>query len=216
MLSPLRELLQQYQLILASSSSQRKAIWRQIGLKFTTKASPFDEESVNPNDFADASKFVEYLAHHKAEAVVRDLERNEQLKTIVVGADTVIVDNEKIIGKPHTHTKAIETLTRLSGRTHNVFTGVSIILVSSLQNKEGNREASFVSRTEVEFASLSEETIKSYVQSDEPLNKAGAYGIQGLGATLVKSIKGDYYNVVGFPIQEFCEKLEILLRFENL
>merc|ERR1712136_140485 len=113
-----------------------------------------------------------------------------------------------IIGKPHEECQAVKTLSRLSGSTHHVLTGVSLILKTP---NDTLLEEIFVSRTEVEFADATQEQISSYVSSGEPLNKAGAYGIQGLGSVFVKSIIGDYKNVVGLPVYSLCSELSKFL-----
>lgn len=184
-----------------------------MGFDFDAVPSSFDEDKIEQANFSNPGQYVMHLAKCKAQAVVDKLKGQEGVdSTIVVGADTVIVSENTIIGKPHTDVKAIETLQQLSGKSHRVVTGVSIIVTGNVGD---SAEDEFVSTTEVTFGFLSEELIKSYVETGEPLNKAGAYGIQGIGSRLVKGIVGDYYNVVGFPINEFCERLEKLLTPER-
>lgn len=122
--------------------------------------------------------------------------------SIILGADTFIVFNNQILGKPHTSEKAKQMLTELSGKIHLVITGFTII------ETETEKTLSQAVETKVHFRSLSEQDIKGYVNSQEPLDKAGAYAIQGLGAVLVKKIEGDYFNVVGLPLSAIVESLK--------
>ncbi|CAK8697467.1 dTTP/UTP pyrophosphatase-like [Clavelina lepadiformis] len=207
MLSPAKEILANLRVVLASSSPQRKAILQQLGVKFDVIPSPFYEETVDKNAFSDARDYVKSLAHQKALAVAEQFQNtNEEI--LVVGADTVIIHDDKIIGKPHKHETAVETLNMLNNGCHQVCTGVSLIKVYSKKHEE----TLFTETTRVTFGKLTQEQIRSYVDTGEPLNKAGAYGIQGLGALLVEKIDGDYYNVVGFPAYKFFTEL---VKFTN-
>nr|CAB3223657.1 maf-like protein DDB_G0267852 [Phallusia mammillata] len=203
MLSPLKELLSDFKLVLASSSPQRKAIFDQLGLQFSVVPSTFDEESIDKTGYTEAGNYVKCLAHQKALNVAQTLVNTKE-KHLVVGADTVVVHNGKIIGKPHVKETATKTLQLLSNKTHLVCTGVSIVEV---EPDSDFAVTMFCETTKVTFSLLSAAMIKSYVDSKEPLNKAGAYGIQGLGALLVENIEGDYNNVVGFPAYRFFTEL---------
>ncbi|MBE6788543.1 MAG: septum formation protein Maf [Ruminococcaceae bacterium] len=174
-------------LILASASPRRKEIFEKLGLVFEIKPSakepPIDE---NMN----VKEMVLFSAQTKAEDI---FEKNPD--ALVVGADTVVAMDGRVLGKPCDEIDAVNMLKTLSGRKHMVYTGV---FVCSKNTKRG-----FVAETEVEFYNLSDDEIADYVKSGEPLDKAGSYGIQGGGIRFVKGICGDYYNVVGFPAAEF-------------
>jgi len=175
--------------ILASASPRRQELLRQIGLAFSVMPSGIDE-SVEPSAAPDDPKImVRILAERKIDAVIR---RGLPPETIVIGADTVVVLNGKVYGKPSDANEACRMLSELSGREHCVITGVAAA-------KEG-RLVSDVCTTLVRLCPLSDEEIRRYVASGEPLDKAGAYGIQGLGALIVDSISGCYFNVVGLPL----------------
>ena len=118
----------------------------------------------------------------------------------MVGSDTVVALDGKILGKPHSEKEAVEMLRSLSGRIHKVYTGVAIVC--------GDKVTSFFDETEVEFYPLTDEEIFDYVATGEPMDKAGAYGIQGRGAVLVKRINGDYFNVMGLPISKVYRELK--------
>lgn len=135
------------------------------------------------------------LAQRKAQAVFKDFP-----SAFVIGADTIVVADGRILGKPENQAEAVSMLKMLSGRQHDVYTGVSILAP--------NVSTNFFEKTEVVFWELSDEEIMSYVQSGEPLDKAGAYGIQELGGMLVKKINGDYFTVVGLPIARTVRELK--------
>lgn len=178
-------------IILASASPRRKELLSLICDNF--KIIPADiDESLDGN--VSLYDIPEYLAIQKAAEVHRN-----HPDDIVIGCDTgVFVDNQ-MIGKPKSDKAAIEILKLLSGKTHKVITGCAIL---------GKGEPiSFSKVTEVEFYELSDEEILEYVETGEPMDKAGAYGIQGKGGVLIKQIKGDYFNVVGLPVAELKRKL---------
>ena len=186
----------QVRLILASRSPRREALLRQIGLKFQVEPSGAEErvlEGVPPGDMAEA------LALEKARLVASGRKRG-----IVIGADTVVVLDGQILGKPAGTEEAKEMLSRLSGREHRVITGVAVVDAST------GRSRSDRVTTSVRFARLSEVEIKRYVATGEPLDKAGAYGIQGYGALLIERIDGCYFNVVGLPLRRLAELLREL------
>ncbi|MDK2784328.1 MAG: nucleoside triphosphate pyrophosphatase [Bacillota bacterium] len=142
---------------------------------------------------------VEELARRKAAQVSAQLAEPEE--TLVIGADTVVVLDGKILGKPHDEEEARAMLEALAGRWHEVFTGVAVI------DPAGGRVASTREKTRVKFRSLCPKEIAAYVATGEPLDKAGAYGVQGKGALLVERIDGCYYNVVGLPLVKLQELL---------
>lgn len=177
-------------LVLASKSPRRSEILTNAGIDFTIRVADADEtiaEGTNPEDA------VVMLAARKAMAV----ERNKD--EIILGADTVVVLDNKILGKPKDREDAFNMLKSLSGRVHSVFTGVCAI------SDKGS--ITFAEETKVEFYSLSDEEINEYIDSNDCYDKAGAYGIQGLASKFIKGINGDYFNVVGLPISSIYEKI---------
>lgn len=179
-------------IILASASPRRSELMTLAGFRFDVICADIDEivpEKALPQEV------VMSLALQKAQAVAKD-----HRKSAVVGSDTVVALDGKILGKPHSEKEAAEMLRSLSGRIHKVFTGVAIVC--------GDKVTSFFDETEVEFYPLTDEEISDYVATGEPMDKAGAYGIQGRGAVLVKRINGDYFNVMGLPISKVYRELK--------
>lgn len=174
------------QLILASASPRRKALMNEAGLSFKVIVSEVEEIAENGEM---PSMMVERLAHIKAEAVVKKAK-----DALVIGADTIVVLDGYILGKPVDEEDAARMLNMLSGREHFVYTGVSII-----DAKNGQHHTSH-SVTTVKFRKLTPEIIERYILTKEPMDKAGAYAIQGVGTFLVDSIVGDYSNVVGLSM----------------
>lgn len=172
------------QLVLASSSPRRQELLRQVGLSFIVDPSDVDEHIADPRSPGD---LVEQLALRKARAVA---ERHPDAP--VLGADTIVVIDGEVLGKPADQQGAVAMLERLSGRTHQVMTGVAIV-------QQGRALVSH-EETAVRFAPLTREQIEWYVKTGEPMDKAGAYGIQGYAAALIEAISGDYFNVVGLPL----------------
>ena len=175
-------------LILASASPRRRELLTQIGVKFEIKISDV-EEVMDASLSAEAQ--VQSLALQKAQAVATSL--NEGW---VLGADTVVVNNGVLLGKPRNETEAKEMLESLSGKWHQVMTAVALVDASGEQQTWTSVEI-----TNVKFRDLTEEDIAAYVATGESMDKAGAYGIQGYGALLVERIEGCYKNVVGLPLQ---------------
>ncbi len=169
-----------------------------MGLKFDIVVSNADESSVSAD--VPVGIYVQELALLKASATAKHLLKRK--KAVVISADTVVTLDGEILGKPSNEEEAERMLSRLSGRAHEVYTGYCVMRVS-----DGKTVCSSV-RTTVMFKNLSKETIRRYIASGEPMDKAGAYGIQGLGSMLVKGIDGDYFNVVGLPVAALCDTLE--------
>lgn len=138
------------------------------------------------------------LARQKAAAVAR-----LHGDAIVIGADTIVVHEGRMLGKPGSREEAAETLRALSGQIHDVYTGVAVLA--------GGRQTAFYERTEVAFWELTEAEITAYLDTGEPMDKAGSYGIQGKGSVLVKGIHGDYYSVVGLPVARLKRELQYFL-----
>ncbi len=173
-------------LVLASASPRRQELLRNAGIAFTVQPADVDE---TPLPGESARDCAERLARDKALAIVR-----LRPQDVILGADTVVVVDDQILGKPTDASDAARMLRLLSGRTHQVITGVCVIAPSS-------RNANVASETtQVVFADLSEEDIRGYVATGEPMDKAGAYAIQGIASRWIPRIEGDYSNVVGLPI----------------
>ncbi|MEX0660247.1 MAG: Maf family protein [Balneolaceae bacterium] len=186
-------------IILATASPRRHQLFNQMGISYQIKPSNIEEKedlSLSPGDIAKS------LAQQKGEVVAQKSNR-----TIVISADTIVVFDEKVLGKPQSETDAVQMLTMLSGNTHSVYSGVFVAKVDEYGVIADS--ISFSERTNVTFSTLNDSEIKRYVQTGSPLDKAGAYGIQDdLGALFVERIEGDYYNVVGFPINAFYQRLK--------
>ncbi|MBH9967094.1 Maf family protein [[Bacillus] enclensis] len=178
-------------LILASQSPRRKDLLQQLQLSFTTISSDVDE-TVEPH--LKPHEVVTELALRKAKVISM-----KHSDSYVLGSDTVVALGDAILGKPQTDEEARSMLNMLSGKTHSVYTGVAIL--------KGEEQSLFYEKTDVAFWELTPAEIEEYIASEEPFDKAGAYGIQGLGAKLVKEIKGDYYAVVGLPISKVYRAL---------
>jgi len=184
-------------LILASASPRRAEILRSAGLQFTVLSSAVDETPM-PNEVP--QDLVHRLALAKAELVAA----RALGPAIVVAADTAVVLEGAILGKPRTSEDARQMLAKLSGRTHSVMTGVALIRLPDAERRE------FIETTQVHFASVSNEEIVKYLASGEPFDKAGAYAIQGLGGRFVPRIDGCYFNVVGLPLARLYHELSLL------
>lgn len=179
-------------LILASGSPRRQALLKQIHIPFTMIRKPnVDEEQIQT---ADPQEKVLQLAALKNEHT--PIEHPDE---VILSADTAVSHQNRIFGKPKDQQDAMNMISLLSGDVHDVYTGVVI--------RSNQKEISFVERTEVTFRPLSRDEIEWYITKDEPYDKAGAYGIQGMGAIFVKGITGDYFNVVGLPVSRVAQKL---------
>ena len=192
--------IKEMNIILASGSPRRKELLAQAGFDFEVEVSNADENVAEESP----TEMVEELAARKAEAVV-NLHNKKEDKCLVIGADTIVVLDGKILGKPSDEADARAMLASLSGRTHQVYTGVALFSV-----KEGiiEKKTTFHECTDVTMVSMTEKEIADYVASGDPMDKAGAYGIQGLAAIFISEIKGDYYNVVGLPISRVYHEIE--------
>ena len=179
-------------LILASGSPRRREILTDLGYSFDVKTADFDESQVS---LEKPSEGVQALALGKATAAAEAT--YVDAPTVFLGSDTVVALNDAVMGKPADEEDAKAMLRSLSGKTHVVYTGVA--LVEKNERGEIVSNETFVEATEVTFFKLSEEEIDWYVGTGEPMDKAGAYGIQGLGRVLVEGIRGDYETVVGLP-----------------
>lgn len=181
-------------LLLASGSPRRRELTEQLGME-VVRAHLKDVEETYP-DTLSAAEVAPYLSRLKAEAYMGEIAPDEVLLT----ADTVVVDGDRILGKPRDEGEAHAMLRELSGHTHQVITGVTLASDKGMQT--------FSEVTEVEFAELTDDEISYYVEKFRPLDKAGAYGIQEwIGYIGIKGIKGDYYNVMGLPLRRVYEHL---------
>ncbi len=181
-------------IILASSSPRRQELLKKIGLKFKVVPSNYEEKidyELEPHELAKS------LSLQKAKLVAKN-----RKNALVMAADTFIVFEGKILGKPRTKTEAREILTTINGKPHSVITGFTIMDTGS------NKILSHSVETKVQLRRLSSDEIDAYVESREPLDKAGAYAIQGLGSVLVEKIEGDYFNVIGLPLSALTESLK--------
>ena len=211
---------QNVRLVLASASPRRRELLSQIGLEFTVMPSTKEENAKT----TEAGALVQELSRQKAvdiweqlsggqgqnpdadqeqiaeETQEPNLNGKRQPELLVIGADTVVCCEGKILGKPHSREAAAEMLTALQERSHEVYTGVTLYSQSET--------VTFFECTQVEFYPMTEVEISEYIDSKEPMDKAGAYGIQGLGARFVKGIRGDYNNVVGLPVGRLYQELK--------
>ena len=181
-------------LILASASPRRKELLSMLNIPFIIETS--DVEEVMEQNLQ-SSEIVMKLAEEKAKDVSKRFPN-----AVVIGADTIVTYNDQKLGKPSSIEDAFSTLKLLSGKTHEVYTGVSII-------NEG-KSNTFYQCTKITFSELSDQEILEYIDTKEPMDKAGSYGIQGFGGTFVERIDGDYFSVVGLPINKVKKNLKEL------
>ena len=177
--------------ILASQSPRRRELMALLRIPFSVRVADIDE-TMNPT--ASPYDEVARLSKEKALAVPR------QADDIVIAADTIVVCDNRVLGKPHTRDEAISMLQQLSGNCHQVMTGLTVL--------HGQQQKTVTEVTQVTFRPLTEEEITAYVRTGEPMDKAGAYGIQGGGAVFVEKLVGDYYNVVGLPVCKLWQLLQ--------
>ena len=186
-------------IILASASPRRKELLAKAGISFTVIPAAGEEKRTSENP----GEAVQQLARDKAEWVAQSLAECEE-GTLVIGSDTIVVFENRILGKPKDRRDAAETLEKLQGNTHQVYTGVTV-----LERKAGKWvEHTFFESTDVTFYPVSREEIQDYIATGEPMDKAGSYGIQGLFGIYVKGICGDYNNVVGLPVGRLIYELK--------
>ncbi len=183
-------------LILASASPRRKELLRSVGLKFKIIPAHINEDYVNGEN---PRQHVRRLAQDKAQAIA-----GKYPESLVLGADTIVVIDDLILGKPKNKAEARQMLGKLSGRVHKVFTGFSLAHTASGVTK------TIVIQSAVQFKSISFEEMEWYISCDEPYDKAGGYAVQGKGAYFIKAIRGSYTNVIGLPLCEVLEELKKL------
>ena len=195
-------------IILASQSPRRIQLLQQIGVEAEVEPSHL-EECIHSSDPAEVvrelalQKAGDIAAHHTEKTGARQSENAEAVKgPVVIGADTVVAVDGKILGKPKSHEEAYEMIRMIAGRKHQVFTGVAVV-------HDGMVE-SFVEKTDVHVYEMSDAEIRTYADSAEPMDKAGAYGIQGAFGKFIRGIEGDYNTVVGLPVAHLYQVLKTL------
>ena len=188
--------LEKYEIILASASPRRKSLLENIGVKFGVVIADCDEtisSDLLPHEA------VMILSLKKAAAASLHFEKQNK---IIIGADTVVVLDGEVLTKPKDEDDAYLMLKKLSGKTHSVMTGISV-----MRTTDSKCETVF-EETKVSFKEMTDEEIRSYIKTKEPLDKAGSYGIQGIGSMFIEKIEGDYFNVVGLPVSRLCDLLK--------
>ena len=194
----LHDKLKEFRVILASASPRRRELLKATGIEYQM-AQKFECEESFPKSIA-AEEVAPYLSALKSHAYPNTLEYND----ILITADTIVVLNGKVLGKPSNEAEAYAMLSELSGSEHTVITGVTL--------RSADREHTFASSSTVRFAELSKEQIAYYIEQYRPMDKAGAYGIQEwIGYVGIEGIEGSFYNVMGLPIQRLCRELECFI-----
>ena len=188
-------------IVLASGSPRRKELLAKTGLKFSVVVSGGEEKA----ETSDPAETVEKLSLDKASAVA-DLLQAEKEPQLIIGADTVVARDGEILGKPSDREDAFRMLWKLQGQTHQVYTGVTLLL----KKKHTWQAHTFSEKTDVQFYPVSREELLAYIETGEPMDKAGSYGIQGGFGIYVKGICGDYNNVVGLPVGRLVYELKKL------
>ncbi len=191
----IHELLKHKKVVLASASPRRKAIFELIGIKALQIPAGLDEEQIYENPI----KLVKYHARNKAMKIKKQFENDH----LIVAADTIVYMNNEVLEKPQDKMQAAEYLSRLSGNSHFVYTGVAIAYKNQL--------VADYAKSKVDFYPLSAREIEAYIKTKEPMDKAGAYGIQGYGSQFIRKISGCYFNVMGFPVSLFYKMLRGIL-----
>ena len=184
-------------IILASASPRRKELMTMAGLAFDVIISDCEENI----SYEGPEDMVKKLSLLKARDVADKICKTETEPHLVIGADTIVFFQDKILGKPKNEEDAFRMLQAMSGNIHTVYTGVTIIDTAS------DRTNTFYEETKVEFYDVTEEEIRNYISTGDPMDKAGSYGVQGRGCFLVKRIEGDYFTVVGLPIAHLLKEL---------
>lgn len=196
----LRQTWGDYRVVLASASPRRRELLEQVGIEPDIRPSRMEERAKEKKP----DMVVMELSRRKAEEIASGCCKG----TMVIGADTVVAVGGEILGKPGTPMRAYEMLEKIQGRTHQVYTGVTVLLC---QGEERHHGITFAERTDVHVYPMTPEEMKEYAQCEEPLDKAGAYGIQGRFAAYIRGIDGDYTNVVGLPVGRLYQEIKRLL-----
>ena len=188
-------------IVLASGSPRRKELLARTGVNFSVVVSDGEEKT----SLTDPAETVEKLSLDKAMAVAARLQ-NESEPQLIIGADTVVAFEGKVLGKPLDEEDALNTLLKLQGKSHQVYTGVTLLI----KENDTWKPYTFNEKTDVEFYPVSREELLEYISTGEPMDKAGSYGIQGKFGIYVKGICGDYNNVVGLPVGRLVYELKKL------
>jgi septum formation protein len=212
--------------VLGSQSPRRHLIFREnLGLKFQVVLSNFPEDILK-SSCSGPEDYVSKTCFSKARDIILQhypqVDAEASYPHIIVTADTIVVQGDEILEKPTSRENCRYILNKLSDRSHEVITAVSIAALlkpsssSSASSISAYQISTFVEKSVVDFAKLSESSIESYMDTGEPFDKAGGYGIQGFGSSFVKGIRGCFFNVMGFPVHRFCaEIIPILIQFEK-
>jgi len=229
--SELNKINEKYRIVLASGSPRRKELLKLMGLKFDVIVSTFDEESLNKKLFPTPIDFVKENSKQKALNVWKSLMTNStnnnnketnkiQKDLVIFSADTIVYIDDTYLEKPKDRNDAIAMLRRLSGRQHFVISGVTMIFrspnLSGSQDVKSSSQSiefegilsTFSEITKVNFTDLTDDVIESYVDTLEPMDKSGGYGIQGIGGTLIEGIEGNYYNIMGLPTHNLAKEIK--------
>ncbi|KOX80826.1 N-acetylserotonin O-methyltransferase-like protein [Melipona quadrifasciata] len=184
--------------VLASGSPRRYEIIKQLGINVEVISSMYDE-NLDRSTYKNSGEYVQDLAKYKVQEVYNRLKEDTVSPSLIIGADTMVTMGNIIYGKPKNNSHAFEMLSSLANKEHVVYTGVCL--------KTPKKEVNFYESTKVKFGDISEEQIWTYIKSGEPLDKAGGYGIQGLGACLIEKVDGDFFTVMGLPLYSMTKQL---------
>ncbi|XP_054000898.1 dTTP/UTP pyrophosphatase [Hylaeus anthracinus] len=188
-------------IVLASGSPRRYEIIKKLGINVEVVASVYDE-NLDRCAYKNNGEYVQDLAKYKVQEVYDRLKGDPVPPSLIIGADTLVAMGDTIYGKPKNESQAFEMLSSLANKEHTVYTGVCL--------KTPKKEINFYESAKVKFGDISKEQIQMYIQSGEPMDKAGAYGVQGLGGCLVEKINGDFYCVMGMPLYATTKRLNEL------
>ncbi|XP_015110259.1 probable bifunctional dTTP/UTP pyrophosphatase/methyltransferase protein [Diachasma alloeum] len=201
MLEPTVQAILSSRVVLASGSPRRQEIIKNLGINAECIPSTYDE-NLDRKKYKSHGEYVQDLAYFKVQEVFQRLKNDQRPPELIIGADTIVTMGETIYGKPKDKADAFRILNNLKNKEHEVFSGVCL--------KTRNKEVKFFESAKVTFGDISEEQIRAYVATGEPMDKAGGYGIQGIGGCLIKKINGDYYTVMGMPLYSFIKHLNQL------
>ncbi|XP_034941601.1 dTTP/UTP pyrophosphatase [Chelonus insularis] len=201
MIEPTLQALSSIRVILASSSPRRLEIIKNLGINAECVPSTYDE-NLDRSKYQNHGDYVKDLATFKVQEVYNRLKNDTNPPSLIIGADTIVTMGETIYGKPKDNDHALEMLSCLANKEHVVFTGICL--------KTPDQEITFHQDAKVKIGDITQEQIKAYIKTGEPLDKAGGYGIQGVGGCLIEKIDGDYYTVVGMPVYTLSKYLNNL------
>lgn len=197
-------------LILASASPRRRELLARIGLSFEILPARGEE---NPHS-AIPEEMVQELSAGKALEIYGSLEEQEKEEAVIIGADTLVAFENRVMGKPHDEKDAFDMLFLLQGKTHQVYTGVTLLYTP--KGETACKKLTFLEKTDVTMYPMTEQEILEYIATGEPMDKAGAYGIQGRCAAYVRGICGDYNNVVGLPVSRLYQELKRIVNIQEI